>query len=119
MVLALGELRSATGLAETVLLALNTTGITREHPALFEDRPMLNVDLDKRTGDTKTQGIALAGGAATLELGNNVVLAFDLDRTERLEYPLPQGGMGEVDIQGTASVECYLTGPWVETDPSN
>ncbi len=42
---------------------------------------MLRVDLNQGTSNAKPQGIALSGGATAFELGDNIVLAFDLDST--------------------------------------
>ena len=57
----------------------------------------------------------LAGGAATLQGGNDVVLTVDLDGTQRLHDPLPQRGVRKVVVE-SATVELHLTGAGIEAD---
>ena len=80
---------------------------------------MVEIDLDKSTGNPETQRITLAGGSATLELGNNIVLTLDLNGPKRFEHSLPQRGMGEIDLERAPTVESHLTGPLVETNPGD
>jgi hypothetical protein len=74
-------LGGAAGLAEAVLLPLNTTGITREHATLLQGRTELGIHLDQGPSDSKAQRIALARGATTVKLGDNIVLPFYLNRS--------------------------------------
>src|SRR5690606_1521668 len=93
---ALRELRGATGLAEPVLLALHDPGVAGEHPGLLQLGPQLGLELDESTGDAETESVRLAGDAAALQGGVDVVSTLGLGDLEGLHHPQPNRHAGEV-----------------------
>ena len=69
--LALGELGSATGLLEAVLLALDDAGVAGEETSALEVGAVV-ASLEKGAGNAQTQGTGLTGDAATIAQGDDV-----------------------------------------------
>src|SRR5579859_1502036 len=77
--LALAVLRRLAGLLETGLLALDGTRVTRQEAGLLQRRAVrVDVGLVQGAGDTETQGVGLAGDAATVDTGDDVVTTVQL-----------------------------------------
>ena len=81
---ALGVLRSLAGLLEAVLLRLLLARVAGEEAGLLERGPQLGVELDEGTGDAEAQRAGLAGDAATVERGVDVVGLGGLGEPQRL-----------------------------------
>ena len=73
-ILALGELRCATGGFEAVLLALLHTRIAREETGFLQDGAVLGVDQQQSAGNAMAQSAGLTGNAAAFNGGNDVDL---------------------------------------------
>ena len=69
--LALGELGSATGLLEAVLLALDDAGVAGEETSALEVGAVV-ASLEKGAGNAQTQGTGLTGDTATIAQGDDV-----------------------------------------------
>ena len=83
--LALGVLLSLTGLLETSLLTLDDACVTAQVTGLLQGGAVVfDVDLVQRTGDAEAQRAGLAGDAATVDAGDNVVGAFKIKDLEGL-----------------------------------
>src|SRR5690606_3022384 len=115
---ALGVLRRPPCLAEPVLLALHAAGVTSEHSRLLEAVPQLGVEGNQGPGDSETESIDLAGDAATLEGGIDVVATLGAGDLHRLHHPHALGHGGEVRLE-RAAVEGHLTPAFAETYPGD
>ena len=82
-VLALGELRLLAGLLQTVLLALDHTGVAAQVAGALELAAVLVAGLEQRTGDAVTQRAGLAGDAAAVALRDDVEATRGLGDLER------------------------------------
>ena len=69
---ALGELGSAAGCFETVLLAFLHSGVAGQETILLEERSVLVGGEQESAGNTVTDGAGLAGNAAALNGGNDI-----------------------------------------------
>src|SRR6478736_8397406 len=100
---ALAELRRLARLLETGLLALDDAGVTREQPGLLERRAVgLDVDGVQAAGHAEAQGAGLTGDAATVDAGDDVEAALELEVRERLVHDLLVQLVGEVGVQRPA-----------------
>src|SRR5690606_22178449 len=115
---ALAVLRRLAGLLEAVLLALDDARVAGEEAGLLQRRAVLRVGLDERAGDRQAQRTGLAGGAAALEVGVDVVAVGLLDRDERLPDQLLVQLAREVLLEGPA-VEAELARPGDQPDPDH
>ncbi len=80
--LTLGELRSLTGLLETVLLSLDDSAIDSEIAMSPESRTVLGIGLQKGSGDTEPKGTGLSRIATSDDVGLDVVLALGVGHLE-------------------------------------
>ena len=113
--LALGVLRSAAGLAESVLLALDGSGVALEESRLLQTRTMVGIDLDQRTGDPQAKTVDLTGHPATLEKRLDVVHALDTSHPHRFEHAHPVRWSRKVSLDRLA-VERHLPGALAESN---
>ena len=81
---ALRELRSAACLAKTVLLALDFAVVTAKQSGLLEGGAKIRINLNKRSGDSESERVALSGGASTFEGCRDVVASLEFGQLERL-----------------------------------
>ena len=78
-ILTLRELRSATCLVQTSLLAFHDTGVAGQHAGLLQGGAVgVTVDGVQSAGNAETDGTGLTGGAAAVNEDDRVELAFEL-----------------------------------------
>ena len=82
--LTLTELEAAACLGTTRLLALNNARVAGQEAFILEGFLVLGVNLDESAGDAQAQSLALAGKAATVEIGLYVIVALDTEQLKRL-----------------------------------
>ena len=116
--LTLTELEAAASLGTTRLLALHGTAVAGEESSVLELFLVLCVDFHQGAGDGQAQGLALAGEAATVEVGLDVVLLGDVEELQRLLDDILQDGGGE-EILDVFLVDCYLAGSLAEVNARN
>ena len=109
---ALGELRSATGGLQTVLLAFLHSRIAGQEARFLQLRTqLLAVILQQGASDAVTDGTGLAGDAAALDGADHVHLAEQVGGDQRLTDDQLQGvetevvvDLAAVDNNGTGAV---------------
>lgn len=100
---ALGVLRSAAGLVQTGLLALDDTSVAGEESGLLQRGTVgLTVDLVEGAGDAQAQSAGLAGDATTVDAGDDVEAALEVEDGEGGTHELLVQLVGEVVLQGAA-----------------
>ena len=99
---ALGELRSAAGLFETVLLALFHARVAGQQTGGFQDGAVALVDEEQGAGDAVADGAGLAGHAAAGDGGFDVDLAEGVGSDQGLTDDELQGIETEVLLDVTA-----------------
>ena len=97
---ALAVLGSLAGLLEAVLLALDDPRVTGQEAGLLQRRAVLGVGLDQRAGDGQAQRAGLAGGAAAVQVGEDVEALGLLDGDQRLADQLLVQLVREVLLEG-------------------
>src|SRR6201999_2054831 len=80
---ALAVLRRLTGLLQAVLLALGGTRVTRQEAGLLQRGPVLGLDQDQCPRDRQAQRAGLAGGAAAVQVGEDVEALGPIDGDQR------------------------------------
>src|SRR5690606_30301476 len=116
--LTLRVLRSAPGLAEAVLLALDPPGVPGEQARLLEGVTQVGIELDQPAGDTESKGVHLPGDTATFEGGVDVVATLGAGDLEWLHHPHALGHGGEIRLE-RATVEGELPTAFTEADPGD
>src|SRR3712207_3094115 len=114
-VLALGELRTLAGLLEAVLLSLDGPGVPGEQPRRLQLTSSLLRLLGERPRYAVPQGVGLARGAATLDLGHDVVAIRSPQELQRRTHGRPVGRAGEV-LLVVAAVHSDLAVPREQPD---
>ena len=101
--LTLGELRGATCLVQTSLLALHDASVAGQEASLLQGGAVrITIDSVQSAGNAEADGAGLAGGAATVNEDDSVELAFELEQNDRgVDLTLQQLG-GEVLLQSAA-----------------
>src|SRR5690606_3173826 len=82
--LTLGVLWSLTRFAQTDLLTLNSTGVTRHETSLTQCRTQLTVVLHQSAGDAMTDRAGLAEAATALDGHHHIELVFQIHQLKRL-----------------------------------
>src|SRR6516164_162370 len=100
--LALGVLRSLTGLLEAVLLPLRRPCVAGEEAGLLQRRPVLRVDERERPRQPESQRAGLARDAAAADARDHVELALGAERHERLSDDLLVHLVREVRVERPA-----------------
>ena len=106
--LTLAELEALTGLGLTGFLTLDHTRVTHEEAFLLEGGAILDVVLAEGAGDSHTEGLGLAGDAATVEVGFDIPFAFGVSHGESLVDDVLQRTGGEI-LLIVAAVDLDLT----------
>ena len=101
--LTLGELRGATCLVQTSLLAFHDASVAGQEASLLQGGAVgVTVDGVQSAGNAETDGTGLTGGAAAVNEDDSVELAFELEQNDRgVDLTLQQLG-GEVLLQSAA-----------------
>ena len=101
--LTLGELRGATCLVQTSLLALHDASVAGQEASLLQGGAVgITIDGVQSAGNAEADGAGLAGGAAAVNEDDSVELAFELEQNDRgVDLTLQQLG-GEVLLQSAA-----------------
>src|SRR3954454_23873241 len=100
---ALAELRSLAGLLQTGLLAFDDACISGEQARLLQRRAVrVDVDGVQRPSDTEAERAGLARDATTVDAGDDVEPAVELERCERLLDDLLVELVREVGVEGAA-----------------
>src|SRR5699024_2973800 len=115
---ALGELRSATGSLEAVLLALLHARIAGQVAGLLQDGAVLLVLLQHGAADAVADGAGLAGNAAAGHADHHVELILDAQQDQRSADDQLQGLQAEVVVQITV-VDGDLAGAGVHANAGN
>src|SRR6202042_2494106 len=113
-----GVLRSLAGLLQTVLLALDDTGVTREVAGLLQGRSVLGIDEDQRAGNPEAKPPGLAANAAASDAGDDVELLDAVECCQRALHQLLVHLVREVALDG-ATVDLDLTGAGHESHAGN
>ena len=100
--LSLGELRSATGCFQTVLLSLLHSGVAGQETGGLQSGAILGVHLQQGAGDAVADGAGLAGHAAAGDGGNDVHLAQQVGGVQGLTNDQLQGLQTKVIVDVTA-----------------
>src|SRR6476661_3190854 len=117
--LTLRVLLSLAGLLETGLLALDDASVAAQVTGLLQGGAVvLGVDLVQRTGDAEAQGTGLAGDAATVDAGNDVVGAVKIEDLEGLVDVLLVQLVREV-VRQLATVDGPLAGAGHDANACN
>ena len=82
--LTFGELLVRARASEPDLLALDHAGIAREETGLFEDGAHIGVHLEQSARHSEADRAGLTGKAAAVSVDEDVYLAFDSRRRQRL-----------------------------------
>ena len=108
--LTLGELRGATCLVQTSLLALHDASVAGQEASLLQGGAVgITIDGVQSAGNAEADGAGLAGGAAAVNEDDSVELAFELEQNDRgVDLTLQQLGR-EVLFQG-ATIDGPLAG---------
>ena len=108
--LTLGELRGATCLVQTSLLAFHDAGVAGQEASLLQGGAVrITIDRVQSAGTAQADCASLAGGAATVNEDDSVELAFELEQNDRgVDLTLQQLGR-EVLFQG-ATIDGPLAG---------
>ena len=94
--LTLGELRGATCLVQTSLLALHDASVAGQEASLLQGGAVgITIDGVQSAGNAEADGAGLAGGAAAVNEDDSVELAFELEQNDRgVDLTLQQLGRG-------------------------
>ena len=112
--LALGELGSAAGLLEAVLLALDHASIARKETGLLEVSTVV-ASVQKSASDAQTQSAGLTGDAAAIAQSDNVELTGGVGHLEGSKGVLNELMTAEI-LLGVTLVDGHLAGAGDETD---
>ena len=112
--LALGELGSAAGLLEAVLLALDHASIARKETGLLEVSTVV-ASVQKSAGDAQAQSAGLTGDAAAIAQSDNVELTGGVGHLEGSKGVLNELMTAEI-LLGVTLVDGHLAGAGDETD---
>src|SRR3954471_24510014 len=112
---ALRVLGRLAGLLQAVLLPLLGPRVTGEEAGLLQRRAVVGLEPDERAGDREAQGPGLAGDAAAVQGGDDVVLVGLLQGDERLLDELLVHLVREVVVE-RAPVELEVAGARNEAD---
>src|SRR6185437_11678769 len=100
--LALGVLRSLTGLLEAVLLPLGRPGVPRKETGLLQRWAILRIDQRQRAGHTEPQRSSLTRNATAADARDHVELALGAERHEGLADDLLVNLVREVGLKRAA-----------------
>ena len=100
--LSLGELGSATGGLQTVLLSLLHSGVAGQEAGGLQGCAVLSVDAEESAGNAMTDSAGLAGNAAALDGADDVNLADGVGADQGLTNDELQGIETEVVVDVTA-----------------
>ena len=112
--LALGELGSAAGLLEAVLLALDHASIARKETGLLEVSTVI-ASVQKSASDAQAQSAGLTGDAAAIAQSDNVELTGGVGHLEGSKGVLNELMTAEI-LLGITLVDGHLAGAGDETD---
>ena len=112
--LALGELGSAAGLLEAVLLALDHASIARKETGLLEVSTVI-ASVQKSASDAQAQSAGLTGDAAAIAQSDNVELTGGVGHLEGSKGVLNELMTAEI-LLGVTLVDSHLAGAGDETD---
>ena len=112
--LALGELGSAAGLLEAVLLALDHASIARKETGLLEVSTVV-ASVQKSASDAQAQSAGLTGDAAAIAQSDNVELTGGVGHLEGSKGVLNELMTAEI-LLGVTLVDGHLAGAGDETD---
>ena len=112
--LALGELGSAAGLLEAVLLALDHASIARKETGLLEVSTVV-ASVQKSASDAQAQSAGLTGDAAAIAQSDNVELTGGIGHLEGSKGVLNELMTAEI-LLGVTLVDGHLAGAGDETD---
>ena len=85
--LTLTELEATTSLGLSGLLTLNNAAVACEETVILQVLLVFGVHLDECAGDSKTQSLALACEAASVEVDLDVVFLFNTQQGEPCSSP--------------------------------
>jgi hypothetical protein len=102
MWLALRELEAATCLGTTVLLALNSTAVTCQEAALFQDATQAWLKVGQRTGDAMTHRTGLTRKTTTIDGAIDIHFGVARHQNHRLRHEHAENRTREVGFNRLA-----------------